>query len=151
MAQLLIIHKVDEKFVGFYFPSRLDIPYSRNYWVVDFTDPSLGGAAARHLGWDRFRPSLPGRKDGPVMLTLQCQAVVERICEVRRERFGPQGNLQVASLLGIPVRTWTNYERGVTMPATVMLEFLEATGVTPRWLLTGTGEKYVLPRACYEL
>ena len=37
--------------------------------------------------------------------------------------------------------TWRNYEGGVTMPAWVLLRFLEFTGANPNWLLTGQGER----------
>ena len=48
----------------------------------------------------------------------------------------------MARRLGIPVRTWYNYELGVTVPAEVVLRFIAMTGVEPRWLLDGQGEKY---------
>ncbi len=35
-----------------------------------------------------------------------------------------------------------NYESGVTIPAVVILRFVEITGANPRWLLTGRGDKY---------
>ena len=35
-----------------------------------------------------------------------------------------------------------NYEMGVVMPATVLLQFLDVTAVEPRWLLTGEGPRY---------
>jgi hypothetical protein len=44
--------------------------------------------------------------------------------------------------LGLPSGTWLNYERGLTTPAKVMLEFFELTGVESHWLLTGAGERY---------
>ena len=34
-----------------------------------------------------------------------------------------------------------NYERGVVIPADVVLELIETAGVSPRWLLTGRGPK----------
>jgi hypothetical protein len=49
----------------------------------------------------------------------------------------------------LPVRTWENYETGVTIPATVILGFIEVTGAHPKWLLTGEGERY-LPRPTLE-
>ena len=36
-----------------------------------------------------------------------------------------------------------NYERGVTIPAVVILKLIDATKVNPGWLLTGEGEKYI--------
>ena len=65
-----------------------------------------------------------------------------RVSEVRRERFGDAGVPAVASSLGVPDRTWTNYEWGITMPAQVLLKFIILTAVEPHWLLTGEGQKY---------
>ena len=39
--------------------------------------------------------------------------------------------------LGLPARTWYNYETGVTVPAEVLLSFIEETNTNPLWLLTG--------------
>jgi hypothetical protein len=44
--------------------------------------------------------------------------------------------------LGIPIRTWYNYESGVTVPGEVILRFVELTGVDPNWLLHGEGPRY---------
>ena len=68
--------------------------------------------------------------------------LAERLKKVRVELFGEHGGPQLAHLLGIPARTWYNYEIGVTVPAEVMLRFIEVTLVEPRWLLSGQGEKY---------
>jgi hypothetical protein len=48
----------------------------------------------------------------------------------------------MARRLGIPVRTWYNYEGGVTVPAEVVLRIIELTSVEPTWLLHGTGPKF---------
>jgi hypothetical protein len=44
--------------------------------------------------------------------------------------------------LGLPVRTWLNYEAGVTIPGEVLLRFIDAAGVDAHWLLTGEGSRY---------
>ena len=44
--------------------------------------------------------------------------------------------------LRLPVRTWLNYEAGVTIPGEVLLRFIDAAGVDAHWLLTGEGPKY---------
>ena len=44
--------------------------------------------------------------------------------------------------MGLPIRTWRNFEAGINMPAEVVLRFLALTGAEPRWLLTGEGSKY---------
>jgi len=68
--------------------------------------------------------------------------LAERLKKVRIELFGQHGGAQLANLLGIPARTWYNYEIGVTVPAEVILRFIGVTHVEPAWLLSGQGEKY---------
>ncbi len=65
-----------------------------------------------------------------------------RLREVRQELFGEHGGPELARRLGLPARTWYNYETGVTVPAEVLLSFIEQTGTNPTWLLTGEGPKY---------
>jgi hypothetical protein len=48
----------------------------------------------------------------------------------------------MARRLGIPVRTWYNYEGGVTVPAEVILKIIELTSVEPAWLLHGEGPRF---------
>ena len=48
----------------------------------------------------------------------------------------------MARRLGIPVRTWYNYEAGVTVPAEVILKIIELTSIEPSWLLHGKGPKF---------
>ena len=64
-----------------------------------------------------------------------------RVAAIRREMFGDDVEA-LARVIGIPARTWENYERGVTIPARVLLLFIEHTGADPHWLLTGEGERY---------
>ena len=56
--------------------------------------------------------------------------------------FGEHGGPEIARRLGIPGRTWYNYEMGVTVPAEVILRFIDLTSVEPTWLLYGRGENY---------
>jgi hypothetical protein len=65
-----------------------------------------------------------------------------RIREVRCELYGDSGESTLADDLGLPGRTWRNYESGVTLPSTVLLRFIAATGAHPLWLLTGQGAEY---------
>src|SRR5205814_1841772 len=53
-----------------------------------------------------------------------------------------RGAAEFALRLGVPAQTWYNYERGVTVPAEVVLSVIEHTLVLPCWLLRGQGEKY---------
>ena len=58
------------------------------------------------------------------------------------ELFGDRGGPELARLLKIPARTWYNYEMGVTVPAEVILHFIQVTRVEPDWLMSGVGDKY---------
>jgi hypothetical protein len=65
-----------------------------------------------------------------------------RIREVREDMYGEHGAQFMADALGIALRTWTNYEAGVVMPAKIVLQVIDTMNVNPSWLLTGRGEKY---------
>ncbi len=74
----------------------------------------------------------------------------ERVREIRVERFGEGGAPLLAETLGLPERTWQNYESGVLIPALVILWFIELTGASPRWLRTGAGDRYGEPRMGFD-
>jgi len=67
-------------------------------------------------------------------------SLAQRLCEIRHDLYGERGAQALARALSLPIQTWLNYERGVTMPADVFLEFLEITRADPHWLLTGEGD-----------
>ena len=69
-------------------------------------------------------------------------AIAGRLRLIRIEHFGEDRGTELSDQLGIPFRTWFNYETGVTIPGEVLLEFVEITGIEPLWLLRGTGPKY---------
>ncbi|MFO0891472.1 MAG: S24 family peptidase [Isosphaeraceae bacterium] len=69
-------------------------------------------------------------------------ALAGRLANLRLELFGERGGPEMARRLGIPVRTWYNYEGGVTVPAEVVLKIIELTAVEPSWLLHGKGPKF---------
>jgi hypothetical protein len=69
-------------------------------------------------------------------------ALAERLAALRSELFGDRGGPEMARRLGIPVRTWYNYEGGVTVPAEVVLKIIELTAVEPAWLLRGEEPKF---------
>ncbi len=73
--------------------------------------------------------------------------LADRVREVRLEVFGEHGGPRLAEALGIPHQTWLNYERGVTIPSQVILQFIELTNSDPHWLLTGEGERFSDPRS----
>lgn len=76
-------------------------------------------------------------------LRVNVKALISsRLREVRQEMFGEHGGPELARRLNIPARTWYNYETGVTVPAEVLLGFIDQTGTNPVWLLTGEGPKY---------
>jgi len=68
--------------------------------------------------------------------------ISNRLREVRQSLFGEHGGPELARRLNLPARTWYNYETGVTVPAEVLLAFIDQTGVNPLWLLTGSGPMY---------
>ena len=69
--------------------------------------------------------------------------LARRLREIRVERFGGDGTPILAGCLGLPARTWENYEAGITLPAPTLLDFIGLTGVDPHWLRTGEGSKYL--------
>ena len=71
--------------------------------------------------------------------------LASRIREIRAEKFGADGVAKVSQAINLAARTWENFENGVTIPAGILLQFIELTGVEPRWLLTGIGERYRFP------
>jgi hypothetical protein len=79
--------------------------------------------------------------------------LARRVREIRRDIYGESGAPMLADDLGVPARTWVNYESGVIIPATVILHFLEVTGANPSWLFRGEGDRYkrgpaMLTRSC---
>jgi hypothetical protein len=74
-------------------------------------------------------------------------ALARRIREIRQELYGDSCGPALAASLGLPAKTWANYEDGVMIPAPVILGFIELTGADPHWLLTGQGERYTTRRA----
>src|SRR3954451_9412348 len=72
-------------------------------------------------------------------------SLAERLSSLRSELFGERGGPELARQLGLPVRTWYNYESGVTVPAEVILKIIELTSVEPIWLLHGKGPKFRTP------
>jgi hypothetical protein len=81
------------------------------------------------------------RKNAPDLVKIKC-GVADRLRELRTLSFGERGGPELARQLGLPVRTWYNYEAGVTVPAEVVLRVLELTGVEPSWLLHGKLPKF---------
>lgn len=81
------------------------------------------------------------RKNAPDQVRVKCK-LAERLRELRLELFGDRGGPEMARRLGLPVRTWYNYEAGVTVPAEVVLRIVEMTLAEPTWLLHGKGPRF---------
>jgi hypothetical protein len=82
------------------------------------------------------------RKKTPLVRVNVKAQISNRLREIRVELYGEHGGPELARVLDLPARTWYNYETGVTVPAEVLLGFIEHTGANPVWLLTGDGPKY---------
>jgi hypothetical protein len=81
----------------------------------------------------------PRRSDGVKQRQVD---LAHRVREVREDFYGAHGAQFLADGLDLPLRTWMNYERGVVIPAEVILKLIATTGISPCWLLTGRGSKY---------
>jgi hypothetical protein len=68
--------------------------------------------------------------------------LADRVRLVRLDLYGINGGPLLASELGLPFRTWMNYEAGCTIPAQVILRFIEITRADPHWLLSGEGDRF---------
>jgi hypothetical protein len=71
------------------------------------------------------------------------EALAQRIDEIAREQYGENGGPLLAARLGIPYRTLLNYVSGITIPAEILLRFIELTRAHPSWLLTGDEPRYL--------
>jgi hypothetical protein len=72
-----------------------------------------------------------------------CKASIGgRLRLIRTELFGEDRGDEFADRIGVPFRTWSNYENGVLIPGEILLVFLEITRVEPTWLLYATGPRY---------
>jgi hypothetical protein len=81
------------------------------------------------------------RKNQPDVVRVK-NDLADRLRLIRVELCGERGGSEMARQLGVPVRTWYNYENGVTVPAEVILNFIVLMGVEPVWLMTGEGPKW---------
>jgi hypothetical protein len=70
-------------------------------------------------------------------------SISQRLREIRQELHGEHGGPEMARQLGLPARTWYNYESGVTVPAEILLSFIDLTGANPSWLFSGRGPRYL--------
>jgi SOS-response transcriptional repressor LexA len=82
------------------------------------------------------------RKKTSTSKTVVKDQISGRLRQIRMELFGEHGGPELARRLDLPARTWYNYETGVTVPAEVMLNFINQTNVNPVWLLSGHGNVF---------
>ncbi|MDR3618519.1 MAG: S24 family peptidase [Paludisphaera borealis] len=82
------------------------------------------------------------RKKTPKVRVSLKASLSRRLREIRQELFGDHGGPELARRLSLPARTWYNYETGVTVPAEVLLAFIEQTGANPMYLISGDGPRY---------
>lgn len=68
--------------------------------------------------------------------------IARRLAALRLELFGENGHADIAKCIGVPVRSWKNFENGVTAPSDVMLKVLVLFNVEPNWLLNGKGPTF---------
>src|SRR3954449_6584582 len=87
-------------------------------------------------------PNAVARKKTPKIRVNVKAQLSSRLREIRQELFGEHGGPELARRLNLPARTWYNYETGVTVPAEVLLNFIDQTGTNPIWLLGGKGAKF---------
>jgi transcriptional regulator with XRE-family HTH domain len=81
----------------------------------------------------------------------QRAAIGARLRQLRRHRYGMAATLraeyvggftETADLLGVSIHTYRNWETGKPMPIECVLTLLLRTGVSPQWLLDGTGPEF---------
>jgi hypothetical protein len=87
------------------------------------------------------------RKKTPKVRVNVKKSLSRRLREIRQELFGDSGGPELARRLNLPARTWYNYETGVTVPAEILLRFIELTGANPMYLITGEGPHFLQPNA----
>lgn len=68
------------------------------------------------------------QKNDPNVVSKKME-LASKIKQLRIMKFGDRGGPELARKLGVPVRTWYNYEAGVTIPGEILLSFLQITGI----------------------
>ena len=68
------------------------------------------------------------QKNDPEVVSRKME-LASKIKQLRIMKFGDRGGPELARKLGVPVRTWYNYEAGVTIPGEILLSFLQITGI----------------------
>jgi hypothetical protein len=70
--------------------------------------------------------------------------LARRLREIREELFGEEGVPLLAKALHLPHSNWRSYQAGAKIPAAVFLRFIDLSGASVLWLLTGQGEPFLV-------
>jgi hypothetical protein len=54
--------------------------------------------------------------------------LAQRLRRIRVERYGEEGIPALSEIMGLPAKTWENFEAGVAVSGVVLLQFLDLTG-----------------------
>jgi hypothetical protein len=81
------------------------------------------------------------KKESPESVRRRLE-IAERLRAVRDEFWGPRDGSVCARELRVPARSWYGYETGCNAPAEVLLRVITLTGVSPAWLMDGTGPMF---------
>lgn len=83
---------------------------------------------------------MPRQKNVPDVVSRKME-LAQRLKQIRLELFGQRGGPELARRLNLPTRTWYNYEKGVTIPGEILLDFLLLTQVSLQRFLNGSDDK----------
>lgn len=72
---------------------------------------------------------MPRQKNIPTVVSRKIE-LAELLRARRVELYGERGGPRLARQLNLPARTWYNYEKGVTIPGEVLLDFLQLTATS---------------------
>jgi hypothetical protein len=113
--------------------------------VAHVRSPASPGRSIRPVVESEQNHHIGGKEAMMPSQSIPPEVLAGRVREIRLQFFGEHGGPLLAEALGLPYRTWVNYEAGVIIPALVMLRFIEVCGASPHWLLTGEGRPFRRP------
>jgi hypothetical protein len=87
------------------------------------------------------------RRRNPPQAVRAKWLLADRLRTIRTELYGERSLAEFARRIGVPVRTWYSYETGVTVPAEILLQFVDLTQLEPLWLLHGRGPQFLTDAA----
>ncbi len=71
------------------------------------------------------------------MNILYNNAIIERVIQLRKQRYGNRGKRNFAKALGISASTYSYYEKNRIPPIEILLKICEVTGADLNWLIKG--------------